>query len=174
MVLLLIGVSQSASNVDVRGNDNVANEPAANSNDQRLTEYTHDGRMIEIITMEDIDAMMRLENFKNLASAEGGLRKLEDEEDDTCWHGGQDNQVLSWLVRLDSTDEDPFDTKLAHSIFVLLSTGKNLGQLSNNEPLLLWYASSSHGVLVSKSLPSQLRRKMCVHSKCFQLPFERH
>ena len=128
VTLLLIGVSQSASNVGVRGNDNVqSNEPAAYLNDRRDMEYTHDGRVVEIITMEDIDAMMRLENFKNLASGEGGLRKLEDEQDDTCWHGGQDNQVLSWLVRLGSTDEDPFDTILAHSILCTSVNRDKLG-----------------------------------------------
>jgi hypothetical protein len=50
---------------------------------------------IEYITMEDIDDMIERQEFEALASGEGGLRKL----DETCWHTGQDDQHLSWLVR---------------------------------------------------------------------------
>ncbi len=123
VILLLISTSQSTSNV-VRGNDDVANERAAYLNDRREhTEYTDDGRVIEIITMGDIDAMMRLENFENVAS--GGLRKLED---DTCWHGGQDNQVLQWLVRSGPAENHLFrDDTLAHSILFCYENREILG-----------------------------------------------
>jgi hypothetical protein len=127
VALLLILTYQSASNV-VRGKDDVANERAAYTylNDRREdTEYTYtdDRNVIEIITMEDIDAMMRLENFENVAS--GGLRKLED---DTCWHGGQDNQVLQWLVRSGPSENHLFrDNALAHSILFCYENREILG-----------------------------------------------
>lgn len=54
---------------------------------------------IEYITMEDIDAMMALEDFESLMTdGKGGLRKLSN-INDICKHGGQSNQVLTWLGR---------------------------------------------------------------------------
>ena len=94
-VLCLIGLSQTS--LIARRNDVVEqweSEAEIGYMDGNETiEYTEDGKEIEYITFEDIDAMMALEDFEmNVASGgEGGLRKLED---NTCWHGGQSNQFL--------------------------------------------------------------------------------
>lgn len=44
---------------------------------------------IQVVTMDDIGAMMRAKEYDD--------RTLYI-EDDTCWHGGQENQTLFWLV----------------------------------------------------------------------------
>ena len=47
---------------------------------------------IEYVTMEEIMAELELQDFFGIMDE--GHRKLQD---DTCWHGGQENQVLTWL-----------------------------------------------------------------------------
>ena len=56
-------------------------------------------REMETVTMEEIDAMMEMEEFvKPITGEDGDLRKRL-QVDDQCWHGGQSNQNLSWLGR---------------------------------------------------------------------------
>lgn len=61
-----------------------------------MSEPVEVGEDIEYVTLEDIDAMIEMMDFENLLSGRGGLRKLQD---DTCWHGGQCNQILTMAVR---------------------------------------------------------------------------
>lgn len=54
--------------------------------------------METVITMEEIGAMMEMEEFvEAITEGSGLLRELQ--VDDQCWHGGQSNQNLSWLGR---------------------------------------------------------------------------
>jgi len=79
VLFIMLGLVQS-SKTSLRGKDTEAPPP------------------MEIVTMEEIVAMMEMEEFVEAITEdeEGGLRKLGD---DTCWHGGQENQNLSWLGR---------------------------------------------------------------------------
>jgi len=61
----------------------------ANLEEQEMNEAEMEVDM-EIITMEDIDAMIEEEELNAVLNGKRGLRKL----DDTCWHGGQENQNL--------------------------------------------------------------------------------
>lgn len=59
----------------------------------------NDADVMVDVTMDEIDIMMNLEDSLNPISTarEGDDRELQ--EDDTCWHGGQENQNLYWLGR---------------------------------------------------------------------------
>lgn len=97
VLFVLIGLSQSS--VFTRRNE-VVEQPEGELKQwqpEEETEYMEDETKIEYVTFEDIDAMMELEDFENLAAGDGGLRKLA-EYDNTCWHGGQSNQYLTLAV----------------------------------------------------------------------------
>lgn len=83
---LLFGVSQS-SRTALRGNTN------ATLMEEELLEAE-----IEYVAMEDIIAQLEEQYGAELfnGTVESGLRMLGD---NTCWHGGQSNQVLTWLGR---------------------------------------------------------------------------
>lgn len=137
---IMIGVVQG-SRTSLRGKD----EPSSTNRKN-------------IVTMDDVDAELeRL--FAN--NEQGNARKL----DNTCWHGGQAGDDLTWLVSVTECETNqkyclerhltlrPQPLATTHPF-----TGKKLGIMQRYGSLFLWNASVTNGVFVSGSLSSQLWR----------------
>ena len=89
--LAVIGVFLATISLSHSSRTNLRGEEAS-IEAQMEAEIEAEAGEIEYITLEDIDAMMELEDFENNV-LEGGLRKLASLS--VCTHGGQPNQFLT-------------------------------------------------------------------------------